>query len=203
MTTTHLKAGVNSRDVAPLGTGSRHAPQSVNVPPPAVQPVQLAKNAAHLVESQNRTWIAARPAVHWRRMVIDTSFDFRSDTPSRKDPDAHSPTLRRYHKLLWSKVLPGGALLNLDDAKRGTYLHHRSALGEFFLSSDSVVPTFTRWVFAKAHPEIYTEDYNKAFMAISYTIGGMMRISDSASCKLPLPAQEKIVAKTAGVPCEP
>ena len=34
---------------------------------------------------------------------------------------------------------------DLDDASRGAYLHHRSALGEFFLSSDSVIPTFTRW----------------------------------------------------------
>src|SRR5688500_10206575 len=38
------------------------------------------------------------PVVHWRRMVIDTSFDFRTDACG-KDPDAHSPTLRRYHKL--------------------------------------------------------------------------------------------------------
>jgi hypothetical protein len=54
------------------------------------------------------------------------------------------------------------------------YLHHHSKLGEFFLSSDSVIPTFTRWGFAKAHPELYTEEDNKAFMAIAYTIGGMM-----------------------------
>jgi len=39
---------------------------------------------------------------------IDITFDFRSDTPGypKKDPDALSPTLRRYHKLLWSKPLP-------------------------------------------------------------------------------------------------
>ena len=113
-------------------------------------------------------------AVHCQLMQIDTSFDFRLDTPSRKDPDAYSPTLRRYHKLLWSKALPGGALLDLNDARRGAYLHHHSELGEFFLSSDSVIPTFTRWGFAKAHPELCTEEYNKAFMAIAYTIGGMM-----------------------------
>jgi Family of unknown function (DUF6994) len=107
-------------------------------------------------------------------MLMNTSFDFRDDTPSKKDPDAHSPTLRRYHKLLWSKILPGGALFDLNDAKRGVYLHHRSKLGEFFLSSDSVIPTFTRWGFAKAHPELYTQEYNKEFMAIAYTIGGMM-----------------------------
>jgi hypothetical protein len=107
-------------------------------------------------------------------MLIDTSFDFRSDTPPAKDPDAHSATLRRYHKLLWSNVLPSGALFDLNDAKRGVYLHHRSGLGEFFLSSDSVIPTFTRWGFAKAHPELYSEEENKAFMAVGYTIGGMM-----------------------------
>jgi hypothetical protein len=106
-------------------------------------------------------------------MLIDTSFDFRTDARG-KDPDVYSPTLRQYHKLLWSKALPSGRSFDLDDAVRGAYLHHRSELGEFFLSSDSVIPTFTRWGFAKAHPELYTEEENKAFMGISYTIGGMM-----------------------------
>jgi hypothetical protein len=107
-------------------------------------------------------------------MLIDTSFDFRTDTPAGKDPDAYSPTLRGYHRLLWSKPLPGGARFDLNDATRGVYLYHRSQLGEFFLGSDSVIPTFTRWGFAKAHPELYSEEENKAFMAISYTIGGML-----------------------------
>lgn len=106
-------------------------------------------------------------------MLIDTSFDFRADAGG-KDPDIYSPTLRRYHKFLWSKALPNGRLLDLNDTVRGAYLHHRSELGEFFLSSDSVIPTFTRWGFAKAHPELYSEEENKAFMRISYTVGGMM-----------------------------
>ena len=107
-------------------------------------------------------------------MVIDTSFDFRTDAGG-KDPDVHSPRLRQYHKLLWSKRLPSGRLFDLHDTVRGAYLHHRSEVGEeHFLSSDSVIPTFTRWGFAKAHPELYTAEENEAFMAISYTIGGMM-----------------------------
>lgn len=106
-------------------------------------------------------------------MVINTSFDFRTDSGG-KDPDVYSPTLRQHHKLLWSKSLPNGRVFDLDDTVRGAYLHHRSALGEYFLSSDSVIPTFTRWGFAKAHPELYAEAENEAFMAISYTIGGMM-----------------------------
>lgn len=63
--------------------------------------------------------------------MIDTSDDFRTDAGG-KDPDTHSPTLRRYHKDLWSKPLPSGALFDLDDTTPGVYLHHRSGLGESF-----------------------------------------------------------------------
>ena len=42
--------------------------------------------------------------------IIDTNFLVDSDTPSGKDPDKYSPTLRRYHKLLWSKPLPNTGL---------------------------------------------------------------------------------------------
>ena len=99
-------------------------------------------------------------------MVIDTSFDFRTDAGG-KHPDVYSPTLRQYHKLPWSKPLPNGRLFDLDDTVRGAYLHHRSELGQYLLSSDSVIPTYTRWGFAKAHPELYTEEENETFMAIS------------------------------------
>ena len=104
--------------------------------------------------------------------MIDTSFDFRSDTPPGKDPDSHSPTLRRYHRLLWSKPLPSGDVLDLIDTKRGEYLYHNSELGEFFLTSDTVVATL-QWKAARIvrhRPESELE----AFQAIGYTIGGMM-----------------------------
>lgn len=39
--------------------------------------------------------------------MIDTSFDLRTDASG--DADTYSPTMRRYHRLLWSKRLPGGA----------------------------------------------------------------------------------------------
>ena len=106
-------------------------------------------------------------------MLIDTSFDFRTDA-SRGDPDTHSPTLRLYHKFLWSKALPSGRLFDLDDTVRGVYLHHSSELGEFFLCSDSVIPTFTRWVSLRCVTELFTEEENEAFRTIGYTIGGMM-----------------------------
>jgi hypothetical protein len=107
-------------------------------------------------------------------MVVNTSLDFRTDTPPGKDPDTFSPTLRQYHKHLWSKTLPSGARFDPTDSRPGAYLHHYSELGEFFLSSDSAIPTFTRWGFAAAHPDLVSDEENKAFMAVACTIGGMM-----------------------------
>jgi Family of unknown function (DUF6994) len=120
--------------------------------------------------------VAARQnAVTYSRVVtvIDTTFDFRSDTPPGLDPDTYSPTLRRYHQLLWSKPLPGGVPFVLD-ITTPRYLHHLSELGEFWLSSDTVIPSFSRWL-RMAHlidqiPEVEREEFNR----IGYTIGGMM-----------------------------
>lgn len=105
---------------------------------------------------------------------IDTTFDLRSDTPPGKDPDTYSPTLRRYHQLLWSKPLPGGKALELDTGNPRRYLHHKSDLGEFFLSSDTIIRTF------RGHPRAASvisriPDHDiEAFSREGYTIGGMM-----------------------------
>jgi hypothetical protein len=106
-------------------------------------------------------------------VVIDIGFDFRTDAGG-KDPDSHSPTLRNYHRLLWSKPLPSGEFFDLSDTTRGVYLHHRSASGEFLLSSDSVMQTFLRWPALKSITGQLPESENEAFMTIAYTIGGMM-----------------------------
>ena len=74
--------------------------------------------------------------------MIDVTFRFTSDTPEGKDPDSHSPTLRQYHGLLWSKQLPNGKYFELSDTTPGAYLHHRSELGEFRLSSDAISSTY-------------------------------------------------------------
>jgi hypothetical protein len=108
------------------------------------------------------------------RTRIDTEFDFRTDARG-KDPDSHSPTLRRYHRLLWSKPLPSGAPFDLSDTTPRVYLHHRSTrLGEFFLSSDSVMQTFTRWLSLRPITEQLPASANEEFQTITYTIGGMM-----------------------------
>ncbi len=74
-------------------------------------------------------------------MLIDTHFNFYSDSDGR-DPDSASPTLRKYHKLLWSKPLPKGHLFELRDDKKGAYLYHESELGEFFLGSDAITHSY-------------------------------------------------------------
>ena len=70
--------------------------------------------------------------------------------------------------------LPSGWFFKLDDTVRGVYLHHDSKLGEYFLSSDSVIPTFTRWDSLRYITDLFTEEENEAFRTIGYTIGGMM-----------------------------
>ena len=107
-------------------------------------------------------------------LVIDTMFDFRSDATTR-DPDQSSPTLQRCHQLLWSKPLPGGSRFDLDARPRGgPYLHHRSDLGEFFLSSDSVIATFRGWDrTAELMQQLSLRDV-EWFEYVGYTIGGMM-----------------------------
>jgi hypothetical protein len=73
---------------------------------------------------------------------ININFDFYTDTPSKKDPDSHSPTLRKYHKMLWSKTLPNGHYFELMDTKPKTYLYHLSNLGEFYLGSDAITHSY-------------------------------------------------------------
>ena len=104
---------------------------------------------------------------------IDVTFDFRTDTRAGGDPDVLSPTLRRYHRQLWSKPLPNGDMFELVDTTPRAYLHHSSHLGAFRLSSDSVIPTFRKekrlsGVFEGCKDELFE------FQRVGYTIGGMM-----------------------------
>ena len=74
-------------------------------------------------------------------MIIDTNFNVYSDAKGI-DPDNSSPTLKRYHKLLWSKPLPNGKLFDLHDNVSGSYLCHASELGKFYLGSDSITHSY-------------------------------------------------------------
>ncbi|HMM49584.1 MAG TPA: hypothetical protein PKE32_08255, partial [Miltoncostaeaceae bacterium] len=102
---------------------------------------------------------------------IETAFDAREDTPVGRDPDAHSPTLRRYHRLLWGRRLPNGRRFDLAESVPGRYLSHRSALGDFALSSDAFVPTFTRWRRLAPIVSRLPEHGHERFRRIAPTIG--------------------------------
>jgi hypothetical protein len=105
---------------------------------------------------------------------IDTTFDVRTDA-GKGDPDTTSAQLREFHRLLWSKPLPDGRTLTFDTSNRRRYLYHRSdEVGELFLSSDTVVPTWRSWV--KMAPIIgqIPEPELDSFQYLNHTIGGMM-----------------------------
>ena len=58
-------------------------------------------------------------------MKIDTEYLVYTDAKGR-DPDSHSPTLKGYNQILWSKKLPCGSVFELQTGKPNTYLYHRS-----------------------------------------------------------------------------
>ncbi|MDV0442183.1 DUF6994 family protein [Methanorbis furvi] len=74
-------------------------------------------------------------------MRIDTNYNFYTDARGG-DPDSTSPTLRKYHKKLWSKPLPNGKHFELYDDKNGIYLYHKSELGEFRFGSDAITHSY-------------------------------------------------------------
>jgi hypothetical protein len=107
-------------------------------------------------------------------MGIDTTFDFRTDAAG-KDPDTYSPTLRRYHQLLWSKPLPGGVMFELVPTNRPPYYYsHTSEVGEFVLSTDAFIPAYTRYGVPKAILEQFSAAEHDHFNVIGYTMGGLI-----------------------------
>ena len=104
-------------------------------------------------------------------MDIDINFNFYSDTPKGKDPDSYSSTLRSYHRILWSRELPNGSLFKLDETIP-MRLHHKSELGEFVLSSDSIAHTYSNIKSTtNIIKKIDTKELEK-FVSLCSTIGG-------------------------------
>lgn len=105
-------------------------------------------------------------------MNISTHFNFNMDTPDGKDPDRYSPTLRAYHKKLWSRVLPDGTYFNLIDNFPDYYLSHKSDHGFFELSSDAITNTYLHTKRLSRIAEQLSEESRKAFFDACSTIGG-------------------------------
>lgn len=119
---------------------------------------------------------------------IDVEFDFTSDTKDywkdywtgdpllgcvNQDPDCASKTMQLYHKILYSKPLPNGEIMDLRIGNGAEYLTWRS----FRFGSDSIIASFRYKRYksmieqvAKSLPDYhaYMEDY----IHRSYTLGG-------------------------------
>jgi len=116
-------------------------------------------------------------------MIIDVTFNFQKEVGTR-DPDKYSKTLQEYHKLLWSKPLPNGKIFNLTKIKNNI-LYHKSELGEFYLSSDRFVPTFSEWKKLKHITSQIPQDNLNNFNDIVETIGSIIIWPSNQIDKLP------------------
>ena len=106
---------------------------------------------------------------------IDTTIKMYTDTPANRDPDTYSRTLRDYHLLLWSKPLPNAKRFKLTANEKPPYcLTHKSDLGVFCLSSDSILHTYTRWTRESMAKIIRTipKSESDEFYDLASTIGG-------------------------------
>jgi hypothetical protein len=102
---------------------------------------------------------------------IDITFDTRSDSGG-VDPDKASKTLKRYHLILWEKELPNGIFFSLNAETKNNYLFHKSVIGEFNLTSDTIIHTYSRW--KRTQNLIRNVNLSKIeeFRDIGRTIGG-------------------------------
>ena len=120
---------------------------------------------------------------------IDVHFDFTSDTTGfwegfwdrreglgagGADPDLKSPMLRRFHKLLWSRKLPNGEMMNLDDGRSRYYLKWN----DIYFGSDSITASFRhtrdRGLIQRVQDSIPDyRSYTESYLHHNYTIGGM------------------------------
>lgn len=114
--------------------------------------------------------------------MIDVTFDFRTDTPgcydptkkSQRDPDKDSPTLRKYHRWLWSKKLPNGEIMDLKEGNPNwDYLSWKN----FRFASDTIIVDFNYANYKQIIDQVKQKvgDYKSYFENLtrrSYTVGG-------------------------------
>lgn len=130
-------------------------------------------------------------------MNIDVNFDFTSDIPNywndfwndstgigggNGDPDSLSPTLQKYHQLLWSKELPNGENMLLSVGYGANYL----TWNDFRFGSDSITASFRykkyRYMLEQVMEVIPDyQNYIKTFIQKAYTIGGSIIFPKSNS----------------------
>ncbi len=120
--------------------------------------------------------------------MIDTNFDFTTDSPrywdgfwnrndglgyGGSDPDSASPTLQRYHRILWSRELPNGEIIDLQIGSGPYYLTWK----DFRFGSDSIIVGFRYQKYKYMIEQVMEKvgDYKKYYEDLirrSYSIGG-------------------------------
>jgi hypothetical protein len=109
---------------------------------------------------------------HCSKNQVDPSFDFRSDTPPNKDPDAFSETLKLYHKVLWSKELPSGQILKLSNEVKGSYLYFSNGATDLNFTSDCITHTYRNTLKMKSVIEDVPREDLEEFFNACFSIGG-------------------------------
>lgn len=121
-------------------------------------------------------------------LILDTTFDFTTDTPKywdkywefdsllgsiNNDPDSASKMMQNYQKILWSKTLPNGEIMELKIGSGSRYLTWKN----FRFGSDSITTSFryVRYRFMIEQVAEYLSDYHQfmeTYIHKTYTIGG-------------------------------
>ena len=126
---------------------------------------------------------------------IDVNFDFTTDTKGfwdgfwerndglgagGADPDSRSKTLRLYSQLLWSKPLPNGEVMELEDGRSKFYLRWK----DFYFSNDSITASFryyrNRAFLEKVKNSVDNyHQYVESYLHKLYQIGGEVILPSS------------------------
>ena len=102
--------------------------------------------------------------------MLDVEFNFSKEAKGR-DPDRYSPTLIKYHRMLWQKPLKDNKLFDLTFSEKNR-LTHSSDLGVFELSSDTIGHTYRKWKrMAHIIKQIPKSDID-SFLKTCRTMGG-------------------------------
>ncbi len=105
--------------------------------------------------------------------VIDIDFDFQKEANYR-DSDRYSPTLREYHRLLWSKQLPNGNTFTLTPIANNCLKYLSPQGDEWILSSDRAVASFTKPANMQPLIDKIGKDEVADFKKLTDTIGGII-----------------------------
>ncbi|MFH1544048.1 MAG: hypothetical protein ABIE03_05975 [Patescibacteria group bacterium] len=116
-------------------------------------------------------------------MNIDVTYNFQSETDPR-DADRYSLKLQEYHRMLWSKSLPNGKMWELSKIGENR-LYHKSSLGEFYLSSDRAIATFSNWKKLEHIISRIPKDQLNNFVNITETIGAIVIWPSNQVDKMP------------------